>query len=205
MNVTSYSATVQWVTPYLAYTQEQYSVKYGTARESLNQSSAVLSSASDISASNSTYSIPIQDLTPNTFYYIQLHSMNTYGEITSSIMTFTTAEAGKFNYLRLLYNYFDSLITGPSSPPTDFRVVATSSDTVDVSWSPPPQDAQNGIIITYTLTCQPEELDASLPTTYPAAGNYSLSGSVLLLHTIALYLLAQLGAVDLQQFKLLLC
>ncbi len=68
------------------------------------------------------------------------------------------------------------LIIGPSIPPADFQVVATGPDSVAVSWSPPPLDAQNGIIIAYVLTCRPEGLVTSLPATYTAVGNYSLRG-----------------------------
>lgn len=93
--MTGYSAAVEWVMPYLAYTQEQYTVNYGTSSGSLDQSSIAISSTSDVSAANLTYSVSIQDLTPNTVYYFQLSSMNTRGAIVSSVMTFTTSEAGK--------------------------------------------------------------------------------------------------------------
>ncbi len=104
MNITSYSATVQWATPYLAYTQEQYNVNYGTARDSLDQTSPTLSSTTDISASNITYDMPLQDLAPNTAYYFQLHSMNTYETTTSGIMAFTTLEAGNTQIIVTVYN-----------------------------------------------------------------------------------------------------
>ena len=96
VNITSYSATVQWVVRYIAYTEEQYTINYGTERESLDQSSMVISSSADNSASNISYDIFLQDLTPNTVYYFQLNSRNTQGETTSSPMTFTTLEAGKY-------------------------------------------------------------------------------------------------------------
>lgn len=96
VNITAYSATVQWVTPYLAYTPEQYVVSYGTMRESLNQRSPVLSSITDIAASNLTYDVFIPDLSPNTEYFYQVHSTNTYTTTASVIMNFTTLEAGKF-------------------------------------------------------------------------------------------------------------
>lgn len=94
-NITAYSATVQWVIPHLTYTQEQYNVSYGTTRGLLDQSSVVMSSSADISASNITYDLSIQDLMPNSVYYFQLRSTNTQGTTTSIIMTFTTLEAGK--------------------------------------------------------------------------------------------------------------
>ena len=97
MNVTAYSMTLQWVTLYLAYTQEQYTINFGTTRDSLSRSSPILSSTTDISASNVTYDISIQDLSPNTAYYFQIRIMNSYGETTTGIMTFTTSEAGKIN------------------------------------------------------------------------------------------------------------
>ena len=75
-----------------------------------------------------------------------------------------------------VYELTSIIIIGPSSPPTNFRLFAMGPDSVGVSWDPPPLEAQNGNIIAYTLTCQPEELLEALPTTYPTAGNYSLSG-----------------------------
>lgn len=95
MNITTYSATVKWLSPYLTFTPEQYTVNYGTERDSLNQMGPVLSSSTDISVSNITYNISLQNLTPHTEYFYQLLSTNTYGETTSAIMTFTTSEAGE--------------------------------------------------------------------------------------------------------------
>ena len=95
VNTSSSSVTVQWVIPYLAYTPEQYTIYYGTVREMLNLRSPSLNSIADISASNITYEISLQALTPNTVYYYQLHSMNTYVETTTAVMMFMTSEAGK--------------------------------------------------------------------------------------------------------------
>lgn len=67
--------------------------------------------------------------------------------------------------------------TGPSSPPTNFKVVTTGSESISVSWGPPPPEAQNGIITSYNLSCQPEEdVFDSLQATYSTVGNYSLLG-----------------------------
>ena len=94
MNITSSSTIVQWVVPYLSYTPEQYTINYGTARETLDQRSATLSSTTDISATNTTYRISLQGLAPNTIYFFQLHSVNTHGETTAAVMMFMTSEAG---------------------------------------------------------------------------------------------------------------
>lgn len=56
-------------------------------------------------------------------------------------------------------------------------MVATGPDSINVSWDPPPQQAQNGNITAYSLTCQPEDpAQAMLPITYPAPGSYNLRG-----------------------------
>lgn len=96
VNVTATSATVQWLVPYLAYTQEQYNVRYGTARDALDQSMLIMNSEHNISASNITYSVSLQDLTPNIVYFFRIHSTNTQGETLSNIMTLTTLEAGMY-------------------------------------------------------------------------------------------------------------
>lgn len=95
VNTSFSSVIVQWVVPYLAYTPEQYTIYYGTTRERLDLRSPSLSSNIDISASNTTYEIPLQALTPNTVYYYQLHSVNTYAETTTAVLMFVTSEAGK--------------------------------------------------------------------------------------------------------------
>lgn len=96
VNISSSSATVQWVVPYLAYTPEQYTVYYGTARERLNLRTTSMNSNTDISVSNTTYEISLQALTPNTVYYYQLHSENTHAETTTVVMMFMTSEAGMY-------------------------------------------------------------------------------------------------------------
>ena len=96
VNVTASSATVQWVVPYLAYTREQYEVSYGTARSTLDQSMLVVDSETNSSASNITYSVFFQDLTPNSVYFFQVRSTNTQGEILSNILALTTLEAGMY-------------------------------------------------------------------------------------------------------------
>ena len=95
-NITSNSATVQWITSHLSYTPEQYSISYGTTRDALNQRSDVLHSSMDITSSNTSYELTLQRLAPNTVYFFQLHSLNSYGETATPLMMFTTAEAGTY-------------------------------------------------------------------------------------------------------------
>ena len=42
--------------------------------------------------------------------------------------------------------------TAPSGPPTDFNAEALSSNSLRVSWNPPPQEEQNGVITHYVVT-----------------------------------------------------
>ena len=58
----------------------------------------------------------------------------------------------------------------------NFVISALSPYNLQFSWNPPPVDAQNGVIIAYTLSCQPEEALTSLPVTYTSTGTYVLSG-----------------------------
>ena len=94
VNITSNSATVQWLIPYISYTPEQYTIDFGTARETLGLRSSTLSSTTDISALNITYALTLQGLPPNTVYFFQLRSVNTYGATTTPVMLFATLEAG---------------------------------------------------------------------------------------------------------------
>ena len=97
MNITANSVAVQWVVPYLAYGQEQYNMSYGTARGSLSQSRLVSGNEVDVSALNITYNTSLEDLAPNTAYYIQIRSTNAIGDTLSETLEFTTLEAGKTN------------------------------------------------------------------------------------------------------------
>lgn len=94
VNVTSTSATVQWVIRRLSYTPEQYTINYGISRETLDLRSTILSSTTNISTLNTTYELTLQGLAPNTAYFYLLRSVNTYGEAATPVMTFTTSEAG---------------------------------------------------------------------------------------------------------------
>ena len=55
-------------------------------------------------------------------------------------------------------------------------VSSTSPYTLRFSWNPPPEETQNGVITTYTLTCEPEETLPNLPATYTTAGTYIIGG-----------------------------
>lgn len=179
VNITSTSATVQWIVPYLAYTPEQYTIYYGLDRESLDYVSTVVHSTKDISAENRTYENPLYELAPNKVYYFKIHSENTFAETTTASMTLTTSEAGM--HISTQHNkqiQCSSITIGPSSPPVDFQLSATTPTSIRFHWSPPPEDDQNGIITNYVLTCQSEAetVPITFPMRYPTAGSYNISG-----------------------------
>lgn len=76
----------------MAYTQEQYKVKYGLTKDSLHQIIEVMSSPSE--GSNMTYKAALLSLSPNTVYYFQVNSSNSKGVTLSPPATLKTLEAG---------------------------------------------------------------------------------------------------------------
>lgn len=55
--------------------------------------------------------------------------------------------------------------------------MATGPNSINISWNPPPLQAQNGNITAYSFICQPEELvQVTFPVPYLAPGSYTLSG-----------------------------
>ena len=94
VNISSNSATIQWVVTYLAYTPEEYTIHYGLDRESLDFTSTTVHSALDISAKNRSYENSLHDLATNKLYYFKIHSENTFGKTMTSLMMLTTSEAG---------------------------------------------------------------------------------------------------------------
>ena len=52
------------------------------------------------------------------------------------------------NLLNLFHIYY---IIAPSAPPRNVDVQVINSTSIEVSWSPPPDNDQNGIIIGYQL------------------------------------------------------
>jgi len=63
---------------------------------------------------------------------------------------------------------------GPVAPPMNFTVIAVSPRSLEFSWRPPIEAQRNGVIVGYTLSCQPNSHD--LPATFISAGRYTLPG-----------------------------
>ena len=94
-DISSNSALVQWVVPYIAYTPKDYVVYYGTTQTFLNQWTSVLSSPTDLSVTDTTYASNITGLEANRAYYFYINSTSSYGGVLTMVTNFTTLEAGK--------------------------------------------------------------------------------------------------------------
>ena len=92
--ISSNSATVQWIVPIVAYTQETYAVNYGTSQSSLNLSSTEVTGSSDITATNQVYQLTLNGLEEDTTYFYQVVATNDVGSNSSEIATFTTSSSG---------------------------------------------------------------------------------------------------------------
>ena len=53
--------------------------------------------------------------------------------------------------------------------------MAVGPDEIVATWAPPPLNTHNGIIVSYSLTCQRDQ-ELSIQATFPSAGSYNLSG-----------------------------
>ena len=58
-----------------------------------------------------------------------------------------------YNYILfyIFYSIFYFLHTAPSAAPNDFNVETPTSTSLLLSWTPPPEDSQNGIIRSYVV------------------------------------------------------
>ena len=95
-NITSGSISLEWVIPYIVYTPEDYRVLYGTSQQSLDQTSDSIASASDLTATNLSYSLIIVGLQPGMQYYFQIESRNSIGSVMSEVISGVALEAGMF-------------------------------------------------------------------------------------------------------------
>ena len=56
----------------------------------------------------------------------------------------------------------ECVLTGPTAAPEDFNITAVGPTSLLFSWSPPPEEERNGIIILYNLTCQAQTHNISM-------------------------------------------
>ena len=88
-----YSVEISWTTVCIAYDRETYWVEYGTNMTLLYTSDVVLGNA-DRFVTNERFSINITGLTPFTTYYFIIWADNSVGNISATMMNFTTDQTG---------------------------------------------------------------------------------------------------------------
>ena len=75
-----------------------YYVAYGTSSTSLNERSSSIQSGGDLTLTNQIYSVIISGLLPNTTYYYQVVSSNSFTSTRSSLGSFVTVSLRKLSY-----------------------------------------------------------------------------------------------------------
>ena len=79
------SATISWNVTSLSYGPETYVVQYGTDMNTLDQTSSMATSGSDITLTNFTLSISLTGLQIMTSYYYRVIAMNDGGGMNQSV------------------------------------------------------------------------------------------------------------------------
>ena len=87
----------------MAYTPEQFFIKYGSSNSSLDQMNETILGVADISAVDQHYSLQLNGLLHDTVYFYQLVVMNTLGTTTSDIEMFTVEEIREYPILILYF------------------------------------------------------------------------------------------------------
>ena len=154
------TVTVSWVVPYFP-TWQQYSVVYGTQQDALDLSWGLLYSPPDTSLVNQTYSTTVQGLTQGTVYYIRVSASFGFNIIYSDLVPFRTLEPGTYWLKHIgtqVCNEQASTVNllpypiAPDGPPLEFAINVIGT-MLDFSWQPPAEELQNGLIMSYSLSC----------------------------------------------------
>ena len=65
---------------------------------------------------------------------------------------------------------------GPSAPPEDIQFLVTGSTTSTITWSPPPTDDQNGVVIYYSIIIEDLQFSAMNEVINSTNTTYYLTG-----------------------------
>nr|KAI8752120.1 neogenin-like; partial [Biomphalaria glabrata] len=116
---------------------------------------------SEVTVSNSTTSYTMRNLRTFKEYSVRVVAVNENGHGASTSEVLARTYSGT-----------------PSEAPRNFTVVATNSKSLRLSWLPPPEDAQNGIITGYKIRYRTKGLDHKNAETLSTDGerkNYALT------------------------------
>ena len=92
---------VYWVVPYLSYTPEQYFVLYYSSNDTVSMTAGPLKSPSDIATIDEKYNLILTGLKPNSNYFFQIQSINSYGIALTVVKSFATQKTG---WLCIIHN-----------------------------------------------------------------------------------------------------
>ena len=93
-NIEATSVSVRWTVPSVTQ-QQRYRVLYGTDPQTLDQTSAIVIGAEDITLTDQEYSVDLTGLDISTLYYFQISI--TFGDVTimTEISSFRTLDERK--------------------------------------------------------------------------------------------------------------
>ena len=103
-----FSAEISWVTPYIAFDRETYTVQYNSDISLQNSIEVVIEAINEF-VINQRFSVNITGLTPVTTYYYIIRANNSAGNTSTNVMAFTTNQTGmyimSFNRKERFYTY----------------------------------------------------------------------------------------------------
>ena len=89
---TPFSVLISWIVPSIVNGTETYTVQYGADMTLPN--SRMVNGSTNLSAINEMFTVNITGLIPFTTYYYTITANNSVGNVTTSVMNFTTNETG---------------------------------------------------------------------------------------------------------------
>lgn len=89
--LTHIESRIEWTVPFIVFSAETYTLMYSTTQDDINTVMGdPIFSGSDLSQTDKSYSVLLQDLTPGTTYYYQIKIENTIGITLTEIYNFET-------------------------------------------------------------------------------------------------------------------
>ena len=105
LNVTHYTAAVEWRVQSIVYTPETYHVLYGKDELSLNQTSATVYGSDDITGENMKFSIALTGLEAESTYYFTVIAANSFSTTKSVMKSFFTIPTRKYSPIMMIMNF----------------------------------------------------------------------------------------------------
>ena len=110
--VTTTTANISWTVPVIAYTPENYTVTYNglELQTELRVSELILGDPTDILATNSKYSVLLENLEEANTYHYTVNAINCNGTTPTDVMNFTTLPDSKISVGGSLFKLIRSVV-----------------------------------------------------------------------------------------------